>query len=144
MGSYGRILSNHPGVDAPCRSSGREAETSGSCLGYQDNMRHTPLYGPFLMMQEVFSQGALSLFHSSATFSPAVSTGIKLKDWKINPIFWRRVTVSCLSSSSLRSIPSSHTLPEVGLSNPPACASAWTSPAGSHHGDKLATFNRFA
>ena len=51
-------------------------------------------------------------------FSSAVSTGRRLKAWKMKPIFSRRSSVRSLSSSVVISVPSICTEPEVGWSSP--------------------------
>ncbi len=51
-------------------------------------------------------------------FSLAVSIGSRLKNWKMKPMCWRRSLVSCVSFSSVSSVPAIATLPSVGLSRP--------------------------
>src|SRR5919201_3866477 len=51
-------------------------------------------------------------------FSSAVSIGSRLKNWKMKPILLRRNHVRSLSSSSVITVPSIATDPEVGLSRP--------------------------
>ena len=51
-------------------------------------------------------------------FSSAVSTGIRLKNWKMKPSLSRRSLVRSPSSRSVISTPSSTTEPEVGRSSP--------------------------
>ena len=54
----------------------------------------------------------------SSTFSSAVRTGIRLKNWKTKPSLSRRSRVSSASSRPVISSPSSVTVPEVGRSSP--------------------------
>jgi hypothetical protein len=51
-------------------------------------------------------------------FSSAVSTGIRLKNWKMNPSLSRRSLVRSPSSRLVISTPSSTTDPLVGRSRP--------------------------
>ncbi len=51
-------------------------------------------------------------------FSSAVSTGIRLKNWKMKPSLSRRSLVRSPSSSPVISVPASSTVPEVGRSRP--------------------------
>ena len=51
-------------------------------------------------------------------FSSAVSTGIRLKNWKMKPSLSRRSLVRSPSSSPVISVPSSETEPVVGRSRP--------------------------
>ena len=51
-------------------------------------------------------------------FSSAVSTGIRLKNWKMKPSLSRRSLVRSASSRPVISTPSSCTVPEVGRSSP--------------------------
>ena len=51
-------------------------------------------------------------------FSLAVSVGMRLKDWKMNPTSSRRTLVRALSSSVVRSVPAMYTLPDVSSSSP--------------------------
>jgi len=51
-------------------------------------------------------------------FSSAVSTGIRLKNWKMKPSLSRRSLVRSPSSRPEISVPSSCTVPEVGRSRP--------------------------
>ena len=52
------------------------------------------------------------------TFSSALSTGSRLKNWKMKPSLSRRSWVRSPSSSSPSSTPSITTLPPVGRSSP--------------------------
>jgi hypothetical protein len=54
----------------------------------------------------------------SAMLSRASSTGSRLKDWKTNPIRWRRSLVSSSSRRRVSSVPPSHTSPVVAESRP--------------------------
>ena len=60
----------------------------------------------------------------SRMFSSAVSVGIRLKAWKMNPMSWPRSAVSSLSSNPPTSRPSKMRVPLVGLSSAP---SSWSS-----------------
>jgi hypothetical protein len=51
-------------------------------------------------------------------FSSAVSIGSRLKNWKTKPIVSRRSSVSSFSESFVMSMPSTWTLPSVGMSSP--------------------------
>jgi hypothetical protein len=51
-------------------------------------------------------------------FSSAVSIGSRLKNWKMNPMCFRRSFVSSLSFRFVISVPSTETEPEVGRSSP--------------------------
>ena len=51
-------------------------------------------------------------------FSSAFSVGIRLKDWNTKPTWSRRTWVSCLSFSSVRSVPAMKALPDVRSSRP--------------------------
>ena len=57
-------------------------------------------------------------------FCSTVSSGIRLKLWKIKPMFLRRNTVSCFSFMEKVSLPSISTLPEVGVSSAPTIFSS--------------------
>ena len=59
-----------------------------------------------------------AIVSGSAMFSSAVSTGSRLKAWKMKPIFSRRRSVRRLSSSVVIATPSIVTDPEVGRSRP--------------------------
>ena len=50
-------------------------------------------------------------------FSSAVSIGSRLKNWKTNPMCWRRSIVMSRSLSEPSTCPAIHTLPLVGLSS---------------------------
>ena len=54
----------------------------------------------------------------TATFSYAVSDGIRWKNWKTKPIFSPRSLASASSSSRVMSTPSMSTEPDVGASRP--------------------------
>ena len=54
----------------------------------------------------------------STRFSSAVSTGRRLKNWKMKPSLSRRSWVSSASSRWVISVPSTSTVPEVGRSSP--------------------------
>jgi hypothetical protein len=51
-------------------------------------------------------------------FSSALSTGSRLKAWKMNPTRSRRSWVRASSESVVRSTPSSTAVPDVGRSRP--------------------------
>jgi hypothetical protein len=51
-------------------------------------------------------------------FSPAVSVGIRLKAWKMNPILSLRKRVSSRSESRVMSTSPMNTCPSVGVSSP--------------------------
>ena len=59
-----------------------------------------------------------AIWSGSRMFSSAVSVGSRLKNWKMNPMLWRRSSVSFLSLSSAISVPSIDTVPVVGRSSP--------------------------
>ncbi len=59
-----------------------------------------------------------AIWSGSRMFSSAVSVGSRLKNWKMNPMLWRRSNVSFLSLSSAISVPSIDTVPDVGRSSP--------------------------
>jgi hypothetical protein len=54
----------------------------------------------------------------SRMFSSAVSIGRRLKNWKMNPTWWRRSRVRRLSERFVMSVPAISTVPSVGLSRP--------------------------
>ena len=55
-----------------------------------------------------------------STFSAALSVGIRLKDWKMNPIDRARTRVTTLSRIRPRSWWPNSTVPDVGRSRPPS------------------------
>ncbi len=55
----------------------------------------------------------------SSTFWNTLSTDTRLKLWKMNPIVCRRSVVSCRSDSCRVSLPSTSTVPDVGVSTQP-------------------------
>jgi hypothetical protein len=58
--------------------------------------------------------------NGSSTFCAALSDGIRLKDWKMNPICSRRSTVSAVSPRRPSRVPLMLTSPESGRSSPAA------------------------
>jgi hypothetical protein len=54
-----------------------------------------------------------------ATFSRTERIGTRLKNWKTNPVFWRRSFVAASSPRRLTTAPSRTTSPDVGRSRPP-------------------------
>ena len=64
------------------------------------------------------ASGAPAISIGTATFSKAVSDGMRWKNWKTKPIFSPRSLASASSSSRVMSTPSMITEPEVGASRP--------------------------
>ncbi len=60
---------------------------------------------------------------ATSTFSRALSVGMRLKVWKMNPIEAARTRVTSASRRAARSWPSKSTTPEVGRSSPPSICS---------------------
>jgi hypothetical protein len=64
--------------------------------------------------------GSPAMRNGRATFSATLSNGIRLKNWKTNPVLSRRVSVRRSSSRVEMRTPSMTTSPEVGRSRPPS------------------------
>ena len=101
---------SRPGRGPPRRAAAgrRRARTGGGCAGRRGRRcrsaaRSTAASG--------FSPAIES---GSTTFSSAVRTGSRLKNWKMKPSLSRRSRVRSASSSAVISTPSSDTDPEVG------------------------------
>lgn len=89
-----------------------------SSFGSRSNFCSSPSAST-ISSKYLFSGVLPSNFTGSTMFSQTVSIGTRLYCWNTNPIFLRRKIVSSSALISLICCPSTVTVPDVGVSNPP-------------------------